>query len=66
MTFFLLYKRRYVEKSFVLFFDHTVEVNGNQTVCLPTFFRCSADENLTGFSETRVNDVNDDRIFVFG
>ncbi len=43
MTFFLLYKIRYFEKSFVLFFDHTVEVNGNQTVCLPTFFRYSAD-----------------------
>ncbi len=42
-----------------------MEVNGNQTVCLPTFFRCSADDNLTGFSETMVNDVNYDSVFVF-
>ncbi len=42
-----------------------MEVNGNQTVCLPTFFRCSADDNLTGFSETRVNNVNYDCFYVF-
>ncbi len=41
-----------------------MEVNGNQTVCLPTFFRCSADDNLTGFSETRVNNVNYDSVFM--
>ncbi len=41
-----------------------MEFNGNQTVCLPTFFRCSVDDNLTGLSETRVNDVKYDRIFI--